>query len=107
MKIIKKFVILFTLLLCLYPCNTLKAEDGITPTEAAYICTKCGNTLVNISKAYTGSKIYRSVHCVHYPNGFDHEYHYYFSYVGSCTNCGNQLNDPNHMEIRIVCDGNY
>lgn len=106
MKLIKKLIIMFALLLCLFPSNYLKADDGIMPTEAACICTKCGNTFVNTHRVYTTDwYLYEADYCTHYTNGLDVGYAREYYIKGSCTNCGNQLYVPNCIEYKGVCEG--
>lgn len=107
MKIYKKIIFIgFSILCCLLP-NTIKADDeDIMLTEAAYICTKCGGTFVNIQKIYTSDwEVKRSFKCPDYANGYDHVYHKYFYYTGSCNNCGNKLYHTNHFDEKIICQG--
>lgn len=106
MKIFKKILVFVFIIFFFIPNNIVKADDNIMLTEAAYICSKCGGTFVNVYKSYTSDwTIYKSVHCAHHLNGFDHTYYIYYDYVGSCTNCGNQLYDLGHRDSKVVCAG--
>lgn len=107
MKVFKKIIIIFTLLFCLLPINSIKADDkDIMLTEAAYICSKCGNTFVNVQKIYTTDwYVYEMDFCPDHTYGYDVGYARNYIKRGSCTNCSHTIYEEDCVEYRGVCEG--
>ena len=100
------FVSLLSLLLVV-PCFTVKAEENIEPTAAAYQCTKCGSHQVEWYKHYYTDWI-RSERLGNCPDGKVGYIHVrqkkYYNYYLSCSACGADFRDGvEKYDTRIIC----
>lgn len=110
MKCIKKFIVMFALLLCVIPSNIVLADESdISLAFIAGTCPKCGNNTLDGTKVIdspwmdTGDD---GPECQHgYAYGFDVPQLRYYHYHYVCSSCKYTFNSIKFIEKQKTCKG--